>query len=126
MLTDPDKYIISRLNQVITISDTHYENYQFGEVSRELYNYIWDEFASWYLEIAKVQLEDESLKENTQKILIYVLTAILKLIHPFIPFVTEELFLHITNEKTIMLSNWPVAGKINQKILINFISLQKQ
>jgi len=120
LLTDPDKYIISRLNQVITISDTHYENYQFGEVSRELYNYIWDEFASWYLEIAKVQLEDESLKENTQKILIYVLTAILKLIHPFIPFVTEELFLHITNEKTIMLSNWPVAGKINQKDIDKF------
>jgi valyl-tRNA synthetase len=63
-----DKWILSRLNEVITDVDLNYEKYEFGEVSRTLYNFIWDEFASWYLEIAKVTLKDDR-KENTQKVL---------------------------------------------------------
>ena len=114
LLTLADKWIISRLNQVITAADMFYDRYEFGEVSRELYHFIWDEFASWYLEIAKVQLEDESLNINTQKILLHVLIAILKLMHPFIPFATEEIFTKVSKEESIMISNWPVAGTVSK------------
>ncbi len=120
LLTLADKWIISRLNQVITIADFNYDKYEFGEASRELYNFIWDEFASWYLEIAKVQLENETLKENTQKVLLHVLKAVLKLMHPFIPFVTEDIFLKLSNEESIMISKWPIAGKTDQVSIDRF------
>src|SRR5690606_3434274 len=108
-LTMIDKWILTRLSQVIDEADKFYERYEFNEVSRVLQNFTWDEFASWYLELSKVALQDESLKENTQAVLLYVLKAILKLMHPFIPFVTEKLFLDIFDEKSIMVSEWPKA-----------------
>jgi len=120
LLTLADKWVISRLNEVIIASDLNYDKYEFVEVARELYNFTWDEFASWYLEIAKVQLENDKLKENTKKILFHVLKAILKLMHPFIPFVTEDIFLKLSQEESIMISSWPVAGKVDQKAIEKF------
>ncbi len=120
LLTLADKWVISRLNEVIIASDLNYDKYEFVEVARELYNFTWDEFASWYLEIAKVQLENDKLKENTKKILLHVLKAILKLMHPFIPFVTEDIFLKLSQEESIMISSWPVAGKVDQKAIEKF------
>jgi len=120
LLTIADKWVISRLNEVIIASDLNYDKYEFVEVARELYNFTWDEFASWYLEIAKVQLENDKLRENTKKILLHVLKAILKLMHPFIPFVTEDIFLKLSQEESIMISSWPVAGKIDQKAIEKF------
>jgi len=120
LLTIADKWVISRLNEVIVASDLNYDKYEFVEVARELYNFTWDEFASWYLEIAKVQLENDKLRENTKKILLHVLKAILKLMHPFIPFVTEDIFLKLSHEESIMISSWPVAGKVDQKAIEKF------
>jgi valyl-tRNA synthetase len=94
-----DQYIISRLNQVIEEADDNYEKYEFGEASRSLYNFIWDEFASWYVEYSKIALLKESSNKITQKVLMKVLKEILKMMHPFIPFVTEKLYLEITNEE---------------------------
>jgi valyl-tRNA synthetase len=108
-----DEWIISRLHEVIKEADYNYEKYEFGEASRALYNFIWDEFASWYVEFAKVSLQQESLRKNTQAVLLYVLRAVLKMMHPFIPFVTEKLFLEISKEPSIMISSWPEAGSIN-------------
>ncbi len=125
LITLADKWILSRLHEVITLSDANYEKYEFGEASRELYNYIWDDFAAWYLEIAKVQLENDSLKENTQKILVHVLKQILKLMHPFIPFVTEELYLHISNEESIMISDWPQADLVSHDDISDFEMFEK-
>ena len=104
------KYILNKLNEVITITDELYEKYEFGEVSRHLYNFIWDEFASWYVEISKVDLksEDENVVKNTKSVLLYVLDACLKLMHPFIPFVTEELHSGYS-DTPIMTSSWPTV-----------------
>src|SRR5690606_21958350 len=107
-----DSWIISRLHEVIIEADYNYDKYEFGEASRALYNFIWDEFASWYVEFAKISLNQNELRQNTQAILLYVLKAVLKMMHPFIPFVTEKLYLEITDEPSIMISNWPKAGLI--------------
>lgn len=108
-LTVFDKWILTRLSEVIKEADNFYERYEFNEVSRVLQNFIWNEFASWYLEISKVSLANPELNKNTQAVLLYVLKDVLKLMHPFIPFVTEKLFLEIYDEKSIMISQWPVA-----------------
>lgn len=113
-LTIFDRWILTRLNSVIEESDLNYEKYEFGEVSRTLYNFIWDEFASWYVEIAKLSLRDHR-KENTQKVLIYVLKQILKLLHPFMPFVTERLYQSILKEETIVTAPWPVVKPVETK-----------
>lgn len=105
-LTIYDKWILTRLNEVIREVDLNYDKYEFGEVSRTLYNFIWDEFASWYVEIAKVTLKDQR-KENTQRVLLYVIKQILKLLHPFMPFVTERLYQNLTDEASIMIAAWP-------------------
>ncbi|VEU82285.1 valine--tRNA ligase [Acholeplasma hippikon] len=108
-LTVFDKWILTRLSETIKEADNFYEKYEFNEVSRVLQNFIWNEFASWYLEISKVSLQNPKLNKNTQAVLLYVLKDVLKLMHPFIPFVTEKLFLEIYDEKSIMVSSWPEA-----------------
>ena len=113
-LTLFDKWILTRLNQVISECDNNYEKYEFGEVSRALYNFIWDEFASWYVEIAKLALKDNR-KANTERVLIYVLKQILKLLHPFMPFVTERLYQSILKEETIVTTSWPVVSEIHSE-----------
>lgn len=118
-----DHYILSRLHQVILDSDHYYERFEFGEASRVLYNFIWDEFASWYLEFAKVALANPNTRENTQAILIHTLISILKLMHPFVPFVTEKLFLEISDEPSIMVSAWPKAKDINKEAILHFSEL---
>lgn len=122
-LTLPDKWLISRLNQVIIEADMYYDKFEFGEASRALYNFIWDEFASWYVEFAKLALQNEKTKKNTQAVLLHVLKAVLKLMHPFIPFVTEKLFLEISKEPSIMISDWPIAGDIDLESIEYFKEL---
>lgn len=115
-----DQWIISRLHQVFDEADMYYDKFEFGEASRSLYNFIWDEFASWYVEFAKLSLQNTSTKKNTQAVLLYVLRAVLKMMHPFIPFVTEKLFLEISKEASIMISDWPNAGKVNPEAIEYF------
>lgn len=121
-LTLFDKWILTRLNQVIEEADQNYEKYEFGEVSRALYHFIWDDFASWYVEIAKLALKTER-KENTEKVLVYVLKQILKLLHPFMPFVTERLYQSILKEETIVTSSWPVVSSINDEAALREMDL---
>ena len=118
-----DTWIISRLHQVIIEADHNYDKYEFGEASRTLYNFIWDEFASWYVECAKISLNQASSRQTTQAVLLYVLKAVLKMMHPFIPFVTEKLFLEISDEPSIMISKWPVAGDIDTKAILYFTEM---
>ena len=108
----PEKWILSRLSEVIKEADYNYDKFEFGEASRTLYNFIWDEFASWYVEFAKISLQNKEWRTNTQGTLLYVLRAVLKLMHPFIPFVTEKLYLEISNEESIMISDWPKAEMV--------------
>jgi len=115
-----DLWIISRLSIVTKQADEYYEKYEFGEASKVLYNFIWDEFASWYLEFAKLSLTIPMYKDNTEGILLYVLKDILKMMHPFIPFVTEKLFKEISDEETITLSSWPKPGFVNDDAITHF------
>ena len=109
-LNTVDKWILTRLNEVIKNADINFEKYEFGEVAKELYNFVWNDFASWYLEMTKVVLNSDSTnkvdKINTCAVLVYVLRAILKLLHPFIPFVTEDIY-QMFNDGSIVVSNWP-------------------
>lgn len=107
-----DKWILSKTNQIIREVDENFEKFEFGEVARTIYNFVWDDFASWYLEMTKVvfQEEDKRLKINTCSVLDYVLTVVIKLLHPFIPFVTEEIY-QSYHKDSIVISNWPVANK---------------
>ncbi|MGS0971923.1 MAG: valine--tRNA ligase [Candidatus Izemoplasmataceae bacterium] len=109
-LTLPDRYILSRLSKVITEIDDLYERFEFGEAAKIINHFSWEEFAAWYVEIAKIQLQDEKLREQTKSILAYVLLDIMKLLHPFMPFVTEEIYQNIPHlEESIMISSWPQA-----------------
>lgn len=105
-----DKWILTRLNETITQVTNHSERYDFGEAGRYLYNFIWHDFCDWYIEMAKLHLyaEDETKKHTTQSVLAYVLDYILRLLHPFMPFMTEEIWQSIPHEgETITLASWP-------------------
>ncbi|MDD3382283.1 MAG: valine--tRNA ligase [Bacilli bacterium] len=106
-----DKWILSELNKVIENIDVNYEKYEFGEVAKVIYKFVWNDFASWYLEMTKVVFQDgtDAEKNNTCAILVYVLKSILKILHPFIPFVTEDIFMRL-EESSIVVSEWPVIN----------------
>lgn len=105
-----DKWILTRLNETIVQVNKNTERYDFGEAGRHLYNFIWDEFCDWYIEMAKLPLygEDEEAKQTTQSVLIYVLDNIMRMLHPFMPFVTEEIWQHLPHEgESITQASWP-------------------
>lgn len=104
--TSADKKILNSLSKTIKSTDKSLENFQFGAASRELYDFFWHDFCDVYIEKAKCQKN----KNTTQKILLYVLLNSLKLLHPFIPFVTEEIYqkLPLKNKKKfLMIEDWP-------------------
>lgn len=108
-----DRWILQRLNATIEKVTTLYESYDFGEAGHYLYQFIWDDFCDWYIEMAKLPLygEDEAAKTTTKSVLTYVLDKILKLLHPIMPFITEEIWQHIPHEgETIMHSDWPTVN----------------
>jgi valyl-tRNA synthetase len=112
-----DKWILTRLNFIIDSVTKKIKNYELGEAAKELYEFVWHEFADWYLEIAKFQIKNEELKENTLSILYYSLITIIKLLHPFIPFVTEQIWQSNLNQKEselLMIAQWP---KVNKKLI---------
>ncbi|MFF5994500.1 valine--tRNA ligase [Lysinibacillus sp. KU-BSD001] len=109
-LSVADKWILSRLNNTIERVTALSDKYEFGEVGRELYNFIWDDFCSWYIEMAKLPLygEDEVAKKTTRSVLAYVLDQTMRLLHPFMPFVTEEIWQHLPHEgESITVAAWP-------------------
>lgn len=127
-----DKWILSRLNNTIERVTTLSDKYEFGEVGRELYNFIWDDFCSWYIEMAKLPLygEDEAAKKTTRSVLAYVLDQTMRLLHPFMPFVTEEIWQHLPHEgQSITVATWPQvrpefnfeADAVNMKLLVDII-----
>ena len=106
-----DQWILSKLNSVIKTVETMMDKYEFVVVGNELYSFIWDDFCSWYIELAKVTLtgDDEVAKEATKKTLVYLVNAIVKMLHPFMPFVTEEIYQSIPHiEESICISSWPL------------------
>lgn len=107
-----DKWIFDKLNRVVKKVTQLFDEFQFGEAGREMYNFIWNDFCDWYIEISKVALNgtDEILKKHKQDNLVWILDQILRLIHPIMPFVTEKLWLSMPhNGKSIMVASYPVA-----------------
>ena len=105
-----DQWILNRLNEVIVSVDENMDNFEFVYVGSELYNFIWDDFCSWYIELSKVHLnsDDEKAKQAAINTLVYVLNAIVRLLHPFMPFVTEEIYQSIPHLKeSICIAEWP-------------------
>lgn len=109
-----DKWILTRLNETIEHVTRLSDRYEFGEVGRVLYNFIWDDFCDWYIEMSKLPLygEDEAAKKTTRSILAYVLDNIMRLMHPFMPFITEEIWQNLPHEgDSITVAKWPVADE---------------
>ena len=88
-----DRWILTKLNETIDHVTKNFDKFEFGEAGRALYNFIWEDFANWYVELTKEVLygEDEAEKDVTRSVLVYVLDQILRLLHPIMPFVTEEI-----------------------------------
>jgi valyl-tRNA synthetase len=112
----PDRWILSRLSAVIAETDELFEAFEFGKVCDVLYHFAWDEVCDWYLELAKVPLAsgDEAAAETTRQVLGFVLDQLLRLLHPVMPFVTEELWTALTGEESVMVAAWPTFAFADQ------------
>ncbi len=108
-LSVPDRWILSRLASVTAQADALFEQFEFGKLSDALYHFAWDEYCDWYLELAKVTLagEDETAADRTRAVLGYVLDRLLRLLHPVMPFVTDELWTALTGADSVMVAPWP-------------------
>ena len=107
-----DKWILTRLDETIREVSAHFEDYDLGLAAQKIYDFAWSEFCDWYIELAKVTLngEDEAARRATCAVLRHVLIALLKLLHPFMPFITYTVYRSVPGaEGTIMLSDWPVC-----------------
>lgn len=107
----PDRWIISKYNRLVQEVTENLEKYELGIAVQKLYDFIWSEFCDWYIELAKPRLydqENEQQRETVLYTLTYVLSNSLKLLHPFMPFITEEIWQHLPHEgDSIMISPWP-------------------
>lgn len=109
-----DKWILTRLNETIDNVTRNNDKYEFGEAGRHLNNFIWDELCDWYIEMAKLPLygEDEAAKKTTRSVLAYVLDQTMRLLHPYMPFITEEIWQKLPHKgESITVAKWPKVRK---------------
>ncbi|SIO07639.1 valyl-tRNA synthetase [Carnobacterium alterfunditum] len=110
--TIADRWILTKLNETVEKVTDLFERFEFGEAGRHLYHFIWDDFCDWYIEMSKEVLfgEDEKAKQMTRSILAYVLDQTLRLLHPIMPFVTEEIWENIPHEgESLVVAEYPVV-----------------
>ena len=110
-----DKWVLSRLNTLVKEVTENMDAYELGVASAKVYDFIWDTYCDWYIELTKgrMQADDQAARLSAENVLCYVLIQMLKLLHPFMPFITEEIYQalpHVAGEDAsfIMLSDWPV------------------
>jgi valyl-tRNA synthetase len=109
-LTDADRWILDRVDALVSEVDSQFDEYQFGRLCDALYHFTWDEFCDWYLELAKVQLAaGDERAASTRAVLGHVLDILLRLLHPIVPFVTEVLWKSLTGKESLMIAEWPSA-----------------
>ncbi|NLT58756.1 MAG: valine--tRNA ligase [Clostridiales bacterium] len=109
-----DRWILSKLARLIGEATENLDNYDFGVALGKLYDFFWDDFCDWYIELVKTRLFDEAgseaSRQTVQQVLVHVLSAALRLLHPFMPFITEEIYQALPHEQpSIMLDRWPEA-----------------
>ena len=114
-LTLADKWILTNLDNTVKKVTKFMDKYDVGVAAAELYDFVWSKFCDWYIEMTKPMLysDDDNKRNSTLNVLLYVLRAILKLLHPFIPFITEEIYDELPNKdaEDIMISAYPESGK---------------
>jgi valyl-tRNA synthetase len=112
-LTLPDRWILSKCNTLVKDVTENMEKYELGIAADKIYSFLWEEFCDWYIEMVKPRLWNDA--DETKAAALYtlktVLTTALKLLHPYMPFVTEEIFCTLTDEESIMISSWPVYSE---------------
>ena len=109
-LTTEDKWIISGFNRVAKEITENLEKFELGIAVQKIYDYLWDDFRDWYIEIAKIRMngDDPVTAQNAREVLVWVMTGTLKLLHPFMPFITEEIWQTLPHEgEALMISQWP-------------------
>ena len=109
-LETSDKWILSKLNTLIADVTENLDKYELGVAVQKIYDFIWDSYCDWYIELTKARLygEDEAQKRSAQQVLLYVLDQILRLMHPFMPFITEEIWQAIPHEgEALIIAAWP-------------------
>ena len=109
-LTIADKWILDKLNKTAKEVNENIENFRIGEVAHILYDFFWNSYCDWYVEIAKIQLQDNKLKANTQRVLRYVLDMSLRMLHPIMPHITERVWQLIPKEtevKALIIAEFP-------------------
>ena len=109
-LSASDAWILNKLNLVLDHVTDNMEKYEFALVGNELYSFVWDDFCSWYIELSKASLssDDEAVRKGAQSTLLVMLSAIIRMLHPFMPFVTEEIYQKLPHDKeSICLETWP-------------------
>lgn len=117
-LSAVDKWILSRINTVIDHVTMNMDRYEFAMVGNELYSFVWDDFCSWYIELSKANLysENQNIVASTKAVLLTVLANICKLLHPFMPFVTEEIYQSLPHDKeSINVETWPEKVELDAK-----------
>ena len=121
-LSISDKWILTKLNKIIKKVKKHMDKYEFNGVGTILYNFIWDDFCDWYIELSKVNMNN-----TTKSVLLYNLECILKMLHPFMPYVTEEIYMMLPkHDESIMISKYPSYNKeqvfdVNFEVIIDLI-----
>ena len=110
-LTDADRWILGRLEEVRAEVDSAFDSYEFSRACESLYHFAWDEFCDWYVELAKVQLAEGV--QHTTAVLAAVLDTLLKLLHPVMPFVTEVLWKTLTGGESIVIADWPQPSGVH-------------
>jgi len=106
-----DMWVLSKLNSLAGEVNDNLDNYDLGVAASKIYDFIWDTYCDWYIELTKPRLQGEKIEdaENTQKVLLYVLAEILKLLHPFMPFITEEIWQALpAGDNVLMIQQYPV------------------
>jgi valyl-tRNA synthetase len=112
-LEDEDKWILTKLNEIIPQINDNLDKYELGLAAEKIYNFLWEDYCDWYIEMVKTRLygEEGVNKKTAQTVLLRVLKEILKLLHPFMPFITEEIWQHLPEtEKPLIIENWPIKN----------------
>ena len=109
-LTTEDKWIISSFNRVAKEITENLEKFELGIAAQKIYDFLWDVFCDWYIEIAKIRMnsDDAQTAQNAREVLVWVMTGTLKLLHPFMPFITEEIWQTLPHEgDALIVAQWP-------------------